>query len=230
MLNFKIDENLLVDFILSGENEENFHKMDELLKNGLNPNSKFAFDEDSPEKSLVEHFCTTDTLQYIKLLIQYDVDLEIISEDGQTLLHFFLSQVLDAGPSDHTLSIYELILKRTNHLVNNQDNEGRTALMLAAKAGATDIIKLLIENGADISICDRNGNNCLHYCLMDNNAIELLFETIEYLIKVKADYAQKNCLGISPIDLYLKMHPPLSETAFSQSKGCHGALGQLRGG
>jgi len=46
--------------------------------------------------------------------------------------------------------------------INITDNDGRTALQIAATSGSTDIAVALVEAGADINITDNDGRTALH--------------------------------------------------------------------
>ena len=63
--------------------------------------------------------------------------------------------------------------------VNVVDKDGKTALFLAAWRGKTDIVKLLINAGADV---DNNGLNILIRMSIDNNV-----SAVKCLIDAKAD-------------------------------------------
>lgn len=90
--------------------------------------------------------------------------------------------------------------------------------MLAIKSGDKDKANSLIENGANVCIVDYCGNNCLHFCFMENHSINLQLDLIDLLIQKNADPLQTNKLGLSPINYYLKLHPPLCQTPFSKKK------------
>ena len=54
-----------------------------------------------------------------------------------------------------------LIMKKID--INIQNNHMETALIIAIKLKNKEIIKLLIDANADISICDEKGHNCIYY-------------------------------------------------------------------
>ena len=51
--------------------------------------------------------------------------------------------------------------------INERDECGRTALIHACTEGHASIVRLLLKLGADVSICDGEGQNCAHwaYCM-----------------------------------------------------------------
>lgn len=67
-------------------------------------------------------------------------------------------------------------LLRFGALVNAQNQQGQTALMLAAKQGRSEIIELLLETKAQFDLCDSTGKNALDYAKLSLNiaSIKLL--------------------------------------------------------
>ena len=55
-----------------------------------------------------------------------------------------------------------LMIERGGIDLNIRDNVGRTVLFHAACRGNSAITKILLENGADSTLYDRNGNTPLH--------------------------------------------------------------------
>lgn len=47
--------------------------------------------------------------------------------------------------------------------------EGDTALMLASRAGRLDIVRYLIEKGAEVNFQDNDGRTSLHYAVISKN-------------------------------------------------------------
>ena len=66
--------------------------------------------------------------------------------------------------------------------VNKADAEGRTALMMAAFDGYTEVVELLVEHGAEVDLCDGAGRTALMYA-----ASGPFPQTVELLIKGGAD-------------------------------------------
>jgi len=66
--------------------------------------------------------------------------------------------------------------------VNITNQNGSTALMLAAFNGHKHIVKYLLENGANVNMKDQNGRTALIYSASGNNA-----ETVDLLIKEGAE-------------------------------------------
>jgi ankyrin repeat protein len=86
--------------------------------------------------------------------------------------------------------------------VNNSDVEGRTALMLGTYEGEIEIIKLLVEAGADVNARDNKGKTVLMYAIEGYAGDEA--ENIKYLIEKGADVFARNAEGKSILKLALE--------------------------
>ena len=51
--------------------------------------------------------------------------------------------------------------------INEQDNNGCTALMRAAYSGYAELVQYLLEHGADKELIDLEGNKAIHYVRTD---------------------------------------------------------------
>ena len=71
-----------------------------------------------------------------------------------------------------------------------------TALFLAAQFNRTDVIRLLLQNGANANKRGYDGNTPLHHAAMENST-----EAIAVLVKHGASINYRNRLAEKPIDL-----------------------------
>ena len=85
-----------------------------------------------------------------------------------------------------------IIQKRENP--NLADEQGRTALMHASIVGNTDIVKLLLDNGAKIGTTDLTGSTALHWAAERGNV-----DIVRQLIAARAPIDVDNKRGATPL-------------------------------
>ncbi|XP_060063801.1 oxysterol-binding protein-related protein 1-like [Ylistrum balloti] len=76
---------------------------------------------------------------------------------------------------------------------NSKANRGWTALHLATYFGHTCVVKLLLENGADVNVVNPNGDTPLHKAAFTGR-----METLTLLLQFKADVGKINDEGQTP--------------------------------
>ena len=116
--------------------------------------------------SLANHILTSTAPRYQG---QQGTDLYII----KNLDHFTVAAYGD------TEELRDMI-KRNASLIESTDEHGRTLLYLACKSGFTDIVKMLLEDGADNNKIQRDGSTPLHAAAYFGHpqVVELLFEYV----------------------------------------------------
>jgi ankyrin repeat protein len=62
--------------------------------------------------------------------------------------------------------VIKLLLKQEVK-INEQDNNGCTALMRAAYSGYAEMVQYLLDHGADKELVDAEGNKAIHYVRTD---------------------------------------------------------------
>ncbi|GFS02092.1 ankyrin repeat protein [Elysia marginata] len=108
----------------------------------------------------------------LEFLVEYGADLEIISEDNETILTIAVME----GRED----CVNLLLKHMpSSSVNNRDIHGRSALMIATLSpGSTSIscMQQLIAAGAKLDLADGDGDTALTFAIFSKNvaAVDLL--------------------------------------------------------
>ena len=78
--------------------------------------------------------------------------------------------------------------------INAFNEFGSTPLMMAARWNTPDIVKLLIDYGADVKFAAYDGNTALTWASSDSTA-----EAIEYLIEAGADANATRYDGLTPL-------------------------------
>jgi ankyrin repeat protein len=106
-------------------------------------------------------------LVLLKLLREHGADANIATDDGVTPLMVasgigWVEGVTYEWSPAQTLEVVKL-LKELGNDVNARDTaEGRTALMGAAHKGRTDVIRVLVEAGADLAARDVGSRDSIH--------------------------------------------------------------------
>ena len=107
-------------------------------------------------------------LHVISFLIQHGMDINENGYRGKTPLHTVLTCLSfkeRRGTQGSTDSRLELVQHLLGHgaKADIKDENGDTALMLAAKDGLVEVCNLLIDHGADLHACDQLGLTPLHH-------------------------------------------------------------------
>lgn len=100
----------------------------------------------------------------IKAFIDGRADLSAQDDQNRTALFIAASSNNISG------DIAALLIAQSPDV---RDNNFVTPLMEACRAWNTNTVKILIDNGADASLKDRNGYNALHYAAAFNSPVEI---------------------------------------------------------
>lgn len=93
------------------------------------------------------------------------------------------------------IDMVEQSLKIDPSVINQKDERGFTPLIMATYVGQTEIVKLLIQNGADINQKGAQGNTALMGVCFKGSQ-----EMARLLIDAGADIQIKNDMGMTAID------------------------------
>jgi len=182
-------------------------------------NNRYLNKKDDMQKTALIWAAISGYTQIIKLLIESGANLNEKDAEKKTAL----MNAAYYGKVESTKTIIDEIVKNrkkikdkdkiikyNNEYLNIKDDyEGKTALMWAIHYGdlkRLDILKIIIETGANINEKDKNGNTALMLAVTNNNLtniIRLLF--IKLLIDNGANLDEKNDEGKTAIILASQM-------------------------
>jgi len=94
------------------------------------------------------------------------------------------------------LETVKKLIKENPDLVNSRNSTGRFPLEMAAQTGQTDIVKFLLENGADVNL-NRGGATALHMAAIYGGKTEV----ITLLLENGADLNARTGNGYTPLNL-----------------------------
>ncbi|KAK9878711.1 hypothetical protein WA026_023502 [Henosepilachna vigintioctopunctata] len=117
----------------------------------------------------------------LKMMLEKGADPNLSRIDGDTPLHI----IAKAEYSKRKRALkYAVELIKFNANVDAQNNSGDTPLHLAIKTGFTEIIRILLKNGAYLKIRNRAGQNPIHYALYARKMYNGPFiETGQFIMK-----------------------------------------------
>lgn len=97
-----------------------------------------------------------------------------IDRNDRTVFHYIIDIALQKGKTHAARYYIETVLERlvqfpeeVADILNFQDEEGETALTLAARARSKKLVKILLDNGADPKVANRDGKTAEDYILED---------------------------------------------------------------
>ncbi|SPP86726.1 uncharacterized protein LOC117588308 [Drosophila guanche] len=134
----------------------------------------------------------------LNLFLQCGADVAIKGPDGKTSLHI-AAKLGSVEATQLIVDSYKASRNITNFLsfIDAQDEGGWTAMVWAAELGHTDIVSLLLNQGADPNICDNDNNTVLHWSTLHNNGLD----TITVLLQAGADCNVQNVEGDTPLHI-----------------------------
>jgi len=161
-----------------------------LIANGADVNTKYPGGE-----TLLQSATITGRTESVKLLLEAGANINAKNDRGQTALHVPLD-ITNSSYKKYKLSkdTLELLIAKGAD-INLKDKNGRTPLHLAAESADGDIVKLLLDKGAEVNAKDdESGFTALHYAarLGKKNVAELL-------IARSADINAKDKQGHTPL-------------------------------
>ncbi|XP_067660308.1 ankyrin repeat domain-containing protein 50-like [Haliotis asinina] len=116
----------------------------------------------------------------VELLVGRGANVTIIDGFGIDILH---SACLVGD-----VEVVKYVLSQRTVDINDKVRCGRTAVMLAAEYGHKDVVELLVDKGADVSLVDRTGGNILHCASLGGDA-----EVVNYILS--KDIVDINSIG-----------------------------------
>jgi len=146
----------------------------EKVKIFLQGNKDLMNQKDQQGKTPLHHAIETGHDHIAKYLIVQGADLDLKDENNDSLLHYaaFMG----------SLEIADMLLKKGVTSINEGDKENMTPLHLSCERGHPEIVKLLLDHGADIEAKDGMGRTPLAFTAGSRN-----MEVVHILVERGAD-------------------------------------------
>lgn len=130
--------------------------------------------------------------EIVKLLLDKDTNLQLRDKDlsGNNALFYAID--------GYSINIVKYLLNNYKNKINinETNNNGQTALFVAAKKGSTKLTKLLIENGANVNHVNNEGSTPLHAAVFNRTSNPAL---IDFLIDKGANINAQTNDGYTPL-------------------------------
>lgn len=114
------------------------------------------------------------------------------------------------------LDVCRYLFRHRTHLEFRDELNGMTPLLVACRAGNEAVAKWLIEEGANVHVCDFTGKGALHFAAWNYN-IPLMQLLVSKFVKINS----KDRDGNTPLHLMLSdspLEPPATEEFLEQKK------------
>lgn len=147
-----------------------------LLEKGADINAKTSYGY-----TPLMYAITSDDMDVIRTLISKNADVTLQNGVGSNVFHFVAQ-----GESGHDAKdLLELLLQNNPpiEVLNAQDRDGDTPLIIAVKYERMDVANILLEKGVDPNIRDGNGDIALSVVAEAEEMYEDTLEVIDTLIE-----------------------------------------------
>nr|XP_061808338.1 histone-lysine N-methyltransferase EHMT2-like [Nerophis lumbriciformis] len=144
--------------------------------------------QDKDQRTPLLEAIINNHIEVTRYLIQNGACVYHVEEDGYTGLH----HAAKLG----NLEIVNILLETGQVDVNSQDNGGWTPIIWAAEHKHVEVIKVLLNRGADVTINDKELNVCLHWAAYAGNV-----DIAEMVLNAGCSLASVNVHGDTPLHI-----------------------------
>ncbi|KAK3742362.1 hypothetical protein QZH41_019298, partial [Actinostola sp. cb2023] len=186
-----------------------------LFRNALTRTNELLYDVDNAGCSLLHLAVSSRTPQAVELCMEFEAEVDRVKEsDGTTAVHVacalgpveMLTMILQSvsyhfnyslvdkngmtclhlAAKHNQAQIIQLLLNQ-KIAINPLDNNYKTPLMWAVSRGCNEATKMLLTNGADVSLLDHRDRTLIHLAVGNHTTLSLLLQNrvVHTLIKCK---------------------------------------------
>ncbi|KAL4238675.1 Ankyrin repeat [Mactra antiquata] len=162
---------------------------------GASPNfSKSIMNQPADEeKTPVIIACQNGNSEQLKHLLENGATVKASDTSGKSALHHCADNL--------ETQCAEMLLEKDKSILEVKDEQGYTALALAVLVGNTNLIKLLLEKGADIHTDDNEGHKLSHWAAVCGH-----LKVLDILINNKAEMSSPDNHHAYPIHYAAQMN------------------------
>jgi ankyrin repeat protein len=148
-----------------------------LIKNGGNVNARSVIGR-TPLMSLFAYYGELqrkeeDIRRMAEMLVHAGADVCSKDQFQRSILHHAAVNNMD-NQNKYVSAAKMLLSAGASAIINDQDNKGKTAVMLAIEKGSVDMIAMLVECKADLTISRSDGMTSLMVAVQHDQHTELL--------------------------------------------------------
>lgn len=94
--------------------------------------------------------------------------------EGKTCIHWAVESV-----SENASKVVRLLIRKSKTLLEETDSYGRSPLLVAAEAGNSSVVKVLVNSGCNLSAVDNEGNTALHLACGTKNVRIYIYNNVK---------------------------------------------------
>jgi serine/threonine-protein phosphatase 6 regulatory ankyrin repeat subunit B len=163
----------------SSEDDKSRRALEILHSRGVNFNTR-----DNKGNTPLFSAVQSEFLNLLEVLCELGADVTAQNNSRSTLLHHLLLRSNERDPGSVCRPVTWLL--DAGIAINSCNASGETALLIAANDGSPDVVKLLVNKGADITSRDQAGRTALLRCVKSYRKKEEMIEMVKTLLELGA--------------------------------------------
>ena len=142
--------------------------------------------------------------------------VKLLEAESKRLTHWFrAARVADVAKLTELLSLAEdhpgIGRPYAAHVADVQQKDGACALMLCARAGRVDALRLLLAHGASVKVVDSRRRTAMHYLASAASGVHGLRRCLDVLLSAGAKAYVRDAEGHTPADVVSRLVGALLE-------------------